>query len=148
MNIYRTNTYVAPPPEKKSLALRVTKKAAAIGVFGFLAVAGVTGCPQAQQAQTIMQPAEACIVDNLFLNGGLANPMAVVTACAGVTISDVIQVIEMLLKQAPDASMMTDGGAAAVAVQVGGSMHVVARADLEAALAKAKASLAQDAAAH
>lgn len=86
-------------------------------------------CPQAQTVQNILQPAESCIINALFVNGGLQDPMLVVRQCAGVTIADVIQAIQALLAQPTVTSADSGLGAA----------PRVSRADLEAALAKAQA---------
>jgi len=120
-------------PEKKTPnTLRRFVLASVVASSLIIGVSSMTGCPQAQTAQNILTPAEACIVNALFINGGLQDPSIILTQCAGVTIADVIQVIETLLANQPDASVVTlDGGA-------GGPMKV-SRAELEAALAKSKA---------
>lgn len=53
-------------------------------------------------------PAGACIADQL-LSGGATDPLQIVAACAGVTIDDVIQVVEQLLAAQPDGGLV-DGG--------------------------------------
>ena len=114
---------------KTPKSIRIITLALGLGA-GATMIGTTVGCPQAQTAQNILQPAEACIINALFVNGGLQDPMLVVRQCAGVTIADVIQVIQSLLAQ-PTVTSSADAA-------LGASMGVT-RADLENALKKAEA---------
>ena len=79
-----------------------------LGLASALAIVEAPACKPGQPAQVVqlLTPAGACIASAL-LSGGVSDPLAIVAACAGVTLDDVIAVVEMLLSQSPD------GGAAA-----------------------------------
>jgi len=80
-----------------------------------------TGCQQVKVATPLLEPAGACIVTQL-LDGGATDPLAIVAACAGVTIDDVIQVIETLMAAQPDAGL-ADGGVTPTAARLA-AVHV------------------------
>ena len=67
-----------------------------------LTIPALPSCAAFNKAAPLVAPAGACIATQL-LEGGATDPLQIVAACAGVTIEDVIAVIESLMAQAPDA---------------------------------------------
>lgn len=98
-------------------------------LLAFVAAAVILEAPACKpgQAQTVINqitPAGACIAEQL-LSGGAVDPLQIVAACAGVTIEDVIQVVETLLAAQPDAGVLADGGISPVAARLA-AVHVAA----------------------
>ena len=72
-------------------------------LFVSAAIVATPSCAAFSKAIPLVEPAGACIVTQL-LEGGATDPLQIVAACAGVTIEDVIAVIEQLMAQQPDGS--------------------------------------------
>lgn len=74
-----------------------------LAIAAALAIPLMPSCAAFNKAVPLIEPAGACIATQL-LEGGATDPLQIVAACAGVTIDDVIAVIEALMAQAPDAT--------------------------------------------
>ena len=74
-----------------------------LAIAAGLAIPLMPSCAAFSKAVPLIEPAGACIATQL-LEGGATDPLQIVAACAGVTIDDVIAVIEALMAQAATAS--------------------------------------------
>ena len=74
-----------------------------LAIAAGLAIPLMPSCAAFNKAVPLIEPAGACIATQL-LEGGATDPLQIVAACAGVTIDDVIAVIEALMAQAATAS--------------------------------------------
>jgi len=119
VNPYRIN---ARPRAPRPSRLAAFAAFVCTGIMVAPVIAMLTnGCQQVKVAAPLLEPAGACIVTQL-LDGGATDPLAIVAACAGVTIDDVIQVIETLMAAQPDAGL-ADGGVTPTAARLA-AVHV------------------------
>jgi hypothetical protein len=87
-------------------------KKALLGLI--LSISVALGCSvlTSQKVVDDIEPAGACIATQV-LAGGVEDPLAIVSACVGTTVQDVVQVVETLLaQQAPT----NDGGPSTAAL--------------------------------
>lgn len=94
-----------------------------LALLAALAIVEAPACKpgQVQTITNTLSPAAACIVEQL-VQGGASDPLQIVAACAGTTITDVIAVIEELIAAQP-----ADAGTTGLSVRLA-DMHAKALA--------------------